>query len=259
MPFPIPKKLYKAGGGTKENIEQAELNLKVAELEKQQLENEIKSKQRTMKIEIREAEIALAIQKNDQAALKRKLDLANVIATRSGVITWVNKNIGASIKEGEVLAKIADLGSFKVAGSMSDNLLGQLHNHMPAIIRFNETQLRGQVINISPAVNNGIVSFEVQLEQRNNRQLRPNMKVDLFLVTAVRNGVTRVVNGPAFKGSDLQDIFVVSQGKAQRRTVKTGLSNFDYIEIISGLKPGEVIITSDMTAYKNASEISIVN
>ncbi|MBB5638654.1 HlyD family secretion protein [Pedobacter cryoconitis] len=253
------KKLYKAGGGTKENIEQAELNLKVAELEKQQLENEIKSKQRTMKIEIREAEIALAIQKNDQAALKRKLDLANVIATRSGVITWVNKNIGASIKEGEVLAKIADLGSFKVAGSMSDNLLGQLHNHMPAIIRFNETQLRGQVINISPAVNNGIVSFEVQLEQRNNKQLRPNMKVDLFLVTAVRNGVTRVVNGPAFKGSDLQDIFVVSQGKAQRRTVKTGLSNFDYIEIISGLKPGEVIITSDMTAYKNASEISIVN
>ncbi|MBB6274396.1 HlyD family secretion protein [Pedobacter cryoconitis] len=253
------KKLYKAGGGTKENIEQAELNLKVAELEKQQLENEIKSKQQTMKIEIREAEIALAIQRNDQAALKRKLDLANVIATRSGVITWVNKNIGASIKEGEVLAKIADLGSFKVAGSMSDNLLDQLHNHMPAIIRFNETQLRGQVINISPAVNNGIVSFEVQLEKRNNKQLRPNMKVDLFLVTAVRNGVTRVVNGPAFKGSDLQDIFVVSQGKAQRRTVKTGLSNFDYIEIISGLKPGEVIITSDMTSYKNAAEISIVN
>lgn len=253
------KKLYKAGGGTKENIEQAELNLKVAELEKQQLENEIKSKQQTMKIEIREAEIALAIQRNDQTAFKRKLDLANIIATRNGVITWVNKNIGASIKEGEALARIADLGSFKVAGSMSDNLLDQLHSNMPAIIRLNETQLRGHITNISPAINNGIVSFEVQLDERNNKQLRPNMKVDLFLVTAVRNGVTRVVNGPAFKGSDQQDIFVLSKGKAQRRTVKTGLNNFDYIEIISGLKPGEVIITSDMSTYKNSTEISIIN
>ena len=253
------RKLYKAGGGTKENIEQAELNLKVAELEKQQLENEIKSKQQTMKIEIREAEIALAIQRNDQAALKRKLDLANVIATRNGVITWVNKNIGASIKEGEALAKIADLGSFKVAGSIPDNLLDQLHSNMPAIIRLNETQLRGHIVNISPAVNNGIVSFEVQLDERNNKQLRPNMKVDLFLVTAVRNGITRVANGPAFKGSNQQDIFVLSEGKAQRRTVKTGLNNFDYVEIISGLKPGEVIIASDMNAYKNSTEISIIN
>ncbi len=91
------KRLLKAGGGTKEDVERAELDLKVAELEKLQLENEIKSKQQTMKIEIREAEIALAIQKNDLDALKRKLDLAEVTATRPGVITWVNKNIGSSV------------------------------------------------------------------------------------------------------------------------------------------------------------------
>jgi HlyD family secretion protein len=59
------KRLFKAGGGTREGIEQAELNLKVAQLEKKQLENEIKSKQQTMQIEIKEAEIALAIQQND--------------------------------------------------------------------------------------------------------------------------------------------------------------------------------------------------
>jgi HlyD family secretion protein len=56
------KRLLNAGGGTKEDVERAELDLKVAELEKLQLENEIKSKQQTMKIEIREAEISLAIQ-----------------------------------------------------------------------------------------------------------------------------------------------------------------------------------------------------
>lgn len=253
------KRLYKAGGGTKEGIEQAELNLKVAELEKQQLENEIRSKQQTMKIEIREAEIALAIQRNDQNALKRKLDLANVVATRAGVITWVNKNIGASIKEGESLARIADLSSFKIAGSVSDNQLDQLHNHMPVIIRINDVQLRAHIVNISPAVNNGIVSFDAQLEERNNKLLRPNMKVDIFLVTATRNGAVRVANGPAFKGSNLQEIFVLNKGKAERRTVKTGLSNFDYVEILTGIKPGEVVITSDMKAYENAAEVAVNN
>ncbi|PTT04239.1 efflux transporter periplasmic adaptor subunit [Pedobacter sp. HMWF019] len=253
------KRLYKAGGGTKEGIEQAELNLKVAELEKQQLENEIRSKQQTMKIEIREAEIALAIQRNDQNALKRKLDLANVVATRDGVITWVNKNIGASIKEGESLARIADLSSFKIAGSVSDNQLDQLHNNMPVIVRINDIQLRAHIVNISPAVNNGIVSFDAQLEERNNKLLRPNMKVDIFLVTATRNGAVRVANGPAFKGSNLQEIFVLNKGKAERRTVKTGLSNFDYVEILTGIKPGEVVITSDMKAYENTTEVAVNN
>jgi HlyD family secretion protein len=94
------KRLFKAGGGTREGIEQAQLNLKVAQLEKKQLENEIKSKQQTMQIEIKEAEIALAIQENDLRELQRKLQLANIIATRSGVVTYVNKNIGATVREG---------------------------------------------------------------------------------------------------------------------------------------------------------------
>lgn len=210
-----------------------------------------------MKIEIREAEIALAIQRNDQLAFERKLDLANVIATRDGVVTWVNKNIGASIKEGESLARIANLSSYKVAGSISDSQLDQLRNGMPAIIRINESQLRGVVVSISPAVSNSIVSFDVQLDEKNNKVLRPNLKADVFLVTDTRSKVLRVPNGPAFKGSNLQQIFVLKDGKAIRREVKTGLSNFDYIEIVSGVKSGEQVITSDLSKYEYAKEIVI--
>jgi len=253
------KRLFKAGGGTQEDIEQAELNLKVAELEKRQLENEINNKQQTMKIEIREAEIALAIQRNDQRDYKRKLDLANVVATRNGVVTWVNKNIGASIKEGESLVRIANLSSYKVAGSIADNHIDRLHPGLPVIIRINDVQLRGRVANISPSVNNSIVSFEVQLDKKNNKLLRPNMKVDLFLVTETRNNVVRVPNGPAFKGSNDQQVFVLKKGKAVRRGVKTGLSNFDYIEILHGIRPGEQVITSDMSNYEHVEEIIINN
>jgi len=253
------QRLYKAGGGTKEDIEQAQLNLKVAELEKQQLENEIRNKQQTMKIEIREAEIALSIQKNDQQAYQRKMDLANVVATRDGVVTWVNNNIGASIREGESLARIANLSSYKVAGSISESQLEQLSYGLPAIIRINDSLLRGKVANVSPAVNNSIVSFDIQLDRKNNKLFRPNMKVEVYLVTATRNDVVRVLNGPAFKGANSQRIFVLKNGKAERREVKTGLSNFDFIEIVSGIKPGEQVITSDMSNYEHARELVIKN
>jgi HlyD family secretion protein len=251
------KRLFKAGGGTREGIEQAELNLKVAQLEKKQLENEIKNKQQTMQIEIKEAQIAAAIQENDLKALQRKLALANVVATRTGVITYVNKNIGANVHEGETLARIANLGSFKVSGSISDNSMDQLHSGIPVIIRINDTQLRGHVTNVSPSIQNSIISFDIQLDDRANKQLRPNMKVDVFLVTATHSKILRVANGPAFKGPTVQDIFVINNGKAERRTVHIGLTNFDYVEIEDGVKPGDVVITSDMTEFKNSKEVTI--
>lgn len=251
------KRLFKAGGGTREGIEQAELNLKVAQLEKKQLENEVKNKQQTMQIEIKEAEIAADILSSDLNALQRKLNLANIVASRSGVVTYVNKNIGANVKEGESLARIADLGSFKVQGSISDNSLDQLHADLPVIVLINDVQLRGHVVNVSPSIQNSIISFDIQLDERNNKQLRPNMKVDVYLVTATHNHVMRVANGPAFKGPELQDIFVVNNGKAERRTVHIGLTNFDFVEIKDGVKPGDLVITSDMSGYKNAKEITI--
>jgi len=253
------KRLYKAGGGTKEDIEKAELDLKVAQLEKQQLENEIKSKQQTMQVEMKQSQIDAAIEQNDLSELQRKFNLANIVTSRSGVITWINKNIGATVNEGEPLARIADLSSFKVTGSISDNYLNQLHPGMTAIVKINDEQIRGTVTNIYPTVQNGIVSFDVRLDVQNNKLLRPNLKTDVYLVTSGKTNVMRVTNGAAFKGASTQDIFVLNNNIAIKRTVHIGMTNFDYVEIKDNVKPGDVIIISDMSNYKNSKEITIKN
>ena len=253
------KRLYKAGGGTREDIEKAEQNLKVARLEKLQLENEISSKQQTMQVEMREAAIAASIQENDLKELQRRLQRASIVASRPGVVTWVNKNIGATIREGEALAKIADLSSFKVQGSISDTYLDQVRPGMKAIIRINEEKLGGTVVKIQPAIQNNIVYFDIRLDSVNNAMLRPNMKVELFLVTAASNNVFRVANGPAFKGAADQDVFVVIGNKAERRPVHIGMSNFDYVEIKDNVRAGELIITSDLSSFRNAKTINLLD
>lgn len=251
------KRLLKAGGGTREDVEQAELNLKVAQLEKQQLENEISSKQQSMRLEMKEVELAASIQQNDLEVLGRKLTQANIQASRDGVVTWVNKNIGAAVQPGEVLARIADLSGFKVKGTISDNSVGLLKNGMTAIIRIGETQVRGKVINIYPSVQNATVSFDIKPDSSNNKLFRPNLKADVFLVTDRHEQVLKVSNGPAFQGTPSQYIYVLKDGIATRKLVQIGLSNFDDVELKDEVKEGDVIITSDLKEFKNISQISI--
>jgi HlyD family secretion protein len=78
-------------------------------------------------------------------------------------------------------------------------------------------------------------------------------------VTKRTNSSGRITNGAAFKGSSPADIFVLKNGKAERRTVNTGMSNFDFIELKTNIKPGEEVIISDMSEYKNAKEIKITD
>ncbi len=85
------------------------------------------------------------------------------------------------------------------------------------------------------------------------------MKVEVLLVTAARNNVVREAYGNGFKGTPVQDVFVVKDNKAIRRTVQIGMSNFDYVELKDQINPGDVVIISDMSAYKHAKEITINN
>lgn len=85
------------------------------------------------------------------------------------------------------------------------------------------------------------------------------MKAEVFLVTNAKTNVMRVANGPAFKGTNSQDVFVIQGNKAVKRTVKTGLSNFDFVELMDNVKPGDVLITSDMSEYKNTNEITLTD
>lgn len=254
------KRLYKAGGGTRETIEQAETNLRIAQLEKRQLENDIKTRQAVTQASIRESEITASIQEKELHEFERKLQQANIVATRAGVLTFINKNLGTKVNEGEILARIADLGSFKIIGSISDNYAQQVRIGQSVVVKVNETTtVRGSITNISPSVSNNVLSFDVALDDKNaNTQLRPKMKVEVFLVTASQRKTLRVPNGAAFKGGSVQDVFVLkSNGKAERRTVKIGLTNFDFVEITEGVAVGEMVIISDMSKFQNVQEVEV--
>lgn len=253
------RRLQKVGGSTGEDVTRAENALRVAELEKKQLENDLAYNRQSMGASLRETTLQAQIEEKNLKELTHKLKQADIVADRPGVLTWVNENIGSAVNEGEMLAKLADLASFRVEGSCSDVYAEQVKVGLPVIVKVNETNLRGLITQVKPAVKNGIVQFVIQLDNSHHASLRPNMKVEVFVVTDRVAKAVRVANGPAFKGKRKQFVYVLPKGSnvAHRREVALGLSNFDYVEVKSGLQAGEQVILTDLSEYEHLEEITI--
>ncbi len=252
------RRLLKVGGQTPEDVTRAENVLRIAQLEKKQLENDLAYNRQSMKASLRESQLQARIEGTNLKVLAQKLRQADVLADRAGVLTWVNENVGSAVGEGEMLAKVADLGSFRVEGSCSDAYADQLRAGLPVIVRINETDLRGLITQVKPSVQNGVVKFAVSLDDNRHTSLRPNQKVEVFVVTNRSPRAVRVASGPAFKGKQKQSVFVLGvDNVARRRSVEIGLTNFDWVEIKGGLQPGERVILTDLSEYEHLERITI--
>lgn len=252
------RRLEQIGGGTKEEISLIETKLKIAQLQKRKLEFDLSIEKQQTEASIEDLQIQYNIQANSLQSIKAKLDRADIYASRPGILTWANANIGTNVQPGEVLARVADLSHYKVVGSCSDMLMDRLQRGMRVIVQLNtEIRTEGTISNILPSVQNNIMTFEVDLDEGGHELLRPDMRVEVFVVTASKSQVVRVANGPAFKGGQQQVVFVIEDGVAVRRDVKVGLSSFEYVEIEGNLSPGEQVIISNMDRYTTRTEIKI--
>lgn len=252
------KYLLSIGGTTAENVRQAEMNLKVAQLEASQLAAQIRQQQQANSADLKDVGFQMNMQERALQEMQNKLDRADIKSPISGVLTFVNEEIGTTINAGDALARVADLNSFKVKATIADTYAGQLQPGGPVTVRLNDTDLKGTIATIRPTVENGLVTFFVQLEQKNHPQLRANLRVEAFVVTSFKNRAMRVKNGPFFNGVRDQKIFVIKGNKAIARTVQVGLSNFDWVELI-GVQPGEEIIISDTKDFLHLDEFAVKN
>lgn len=251
------KRLQRVGGKTQEDVTRAENALRIAELEKKQLENDLNYNRQSMGASVRESTLQAQIEEKNLQEMERKLKQADILTDRAGVLTWVNENIGSAVNEGEMLARVADLASFRIEGSCSDVYADQVKIGLPVLVKVNDTSLRGIITQVKPSVQNGVIQFTVQLDNNRHASLRPKMKVEVFVVTANAAKAVRVPNGPAFKGKRKQYVFVLENGIARRREVEVGLSNFDYVEIRSGIQPGEKVIITDLSQFEHLQELTI--
>ena len=246
------------GSGTTDKVRQAELNFNTGKLELEQLRQQYANESKVKEADLKVKELEFNIFSKSLAEMKRTLDDAQIRSPRKAILTYINNQVGAQVAEGSQVAIISDLSHFKVEGEIADTYGDRVAAGGRAIVKIGNEKLEGAVSSVTPLSKNGVISFIVQLNEDNNKRLRSGLKTDVYVMNAVKEGVLRLANASYYVGRGEYELFVQdSKDEIVKRKVQLGDSNFEYVEVISGLKPGDKVVVSDMSSYKNKNKLKL--
>jgi HlyD family secretion protein len=228
--------------------------------------HQIEQKRLSINFESVEAQLAAQRVRVDQLralyALKRsQVDALNVRAGAEGVLQQlpVPIEVGQRVTPGTPLAKVVEpkrlKAELKVAETQAkDILIGQ-----PASIDTRNGFVPGRVSRIDPAAQNGTVTVDVTLEGALPLGARPDLSVD-GTIELERLEDVLYVGRPAFgqEKSTITLFKIEPDGKhASKVQVQLGKNSVNFIEILAGLKVGDRVILSDMTAQDSVDRIRL--
>lgn len=245
------------GAGTTDKVRQVELDYNVSILKLKEDEQKYKNEQALAEADLKVKELELKIFRKSLAETRRTLEDARIRSPRKAILTYVNNEIGSQIGQGAKVAIVSDLSHFKIEGEIADTYGDRIAAGSKAVIKIGREKLDGTVSDVTPLSKNGVISFTVQLEEDNHKRLRSGLKTDVYVMNAVKDDVLRIANSSYYVGKGEYELFVVSGDQLLKRKVQLGDSNFEYVEVVSGLQEGDRVVVSDMTAYKDKNKLKI--
>jgi len=252
------QKLLADGLISEEAHKQAEVEVKKATIQLRRLREEIEAARRTYDSEVVRLELDASILRKERDDFRRQLELATTRSPVRGVLTWVADEVGATLPAGAVLARIADMQSFRVEASVSDAYASRIEVGQPVKVLLGNETLSARLSGVEPTIESGVQKFHVELDEPSHAQLRHNLRVDVLVVTDYRPGVLRAPRGPYVQqGGRHHQVFVVRGDRAHRVDIELGLAGHEFYEVVSGLAQGDEIILSDMRSQLHARELRV--
>ncbi len=251
--------LAKAGLG-------AELNSKLSRAKADELTTRNQIEQDRLTVSAASAKAQLEAQKakvEQQRALyelkRAQLDRLRVRAGDEGVLQEVPVEVGQQVTVGTILAKVAQPTRLKAELKIPETQAKDVQIGLLASVDTRNGVISGHVMRIDPAVLNGTVTVDVKLEGELPKGARPDLSVEGTIEIENLKDVI-YVGRPAFgQPNSTVGIFKLDEGDngASRVQVKMGRSSVNTVEILDGLKPGDRVVLSDMSAWDAFNRIRL--
>ncbi|HMV49003.1 MAG TPA: HlyD family efflux transporter periplasmic adaptor subunit, partial [Blastocatellia bacterium] len=253
------RELFKQGLLSEERLREVEFAEEKTRTELKQLEDTRRNSQASTKTQLEGLTLEMKTLEQERAEAQRQLELATTKSDRNGVLTWVVNEVGSTVQKGAVLARIADLSTFRVEATVSDVHANRLSVGLPVKVKINDDVLEASLAGINPAVVNGVVTMMIALADKSGSLLKSNLRVDVLISTDRKERALRIKKGPFAGGASegLRDVFVIRGDVAVKTPVRLGLSSFDQYEVLQGLLEGDEVIISDMKDYLHLKEVKI--
>jgi HlyD family secretion protein len=229
---------------------------KKTDIELRQLDEALARAIRSRDVQLNASRASVAMVQREREESRRQLELAMLRADREGVLTSIVQEVGATVRRGDVLARIADLSAYRVEASISDVHAAKLAAGMRARVTLDGAAIDGSIETVDPRIVNGVVKFYVTLDEPAHPRLRNNLRVDVAVITGSR-GNTLVVRRGALGRTNATHAFVLRDDAAVRVPVRYGLAGTDQIEILEGLAAGDEVVISDISEYEDVAELRL--
>jgi RND family efflux transporter MFP subunit len=186
------------------------------------------------------------------------LGYTKVTAPFSGVITRKYADVGDLATPGKPLLEMEDSTALRLEADVPEAVVGKLKlgDKLPVRISALENGLEGIVSEIAPAADPNSRTFLVKLDLPNV----PGLRAGQFGRVAMPVGETSALRVPisaVVQRGQMEIVFVVSDGKAQLRLVKTGKRIGDEVELVSGVSAGEKIVTENAAGLIDGQPLTV--
>lgn len=201
---------------------------------------------------VAQAQALLALKEKQQDALSVKAGI-------SGVLSEMSHQVGEHVAPGTTLAKVIQLDQLKASLKIAETQARDIQIGQPSEIDTHNGVIEGKVMRIDPAVVNGTVTVDVELEGTLPQGARPDLSVD-GTIDLDRMANVLYVGRPAFgnENSTISLFKLSPDGKtAVRVPVKVGKASVNAIQVLEGLQSGDTVILSDMSRWDNTDRIRL--
>ena len=190
---------------------------------------------------------------------RRQVDDLRVRAGTPGVLQQVPLEEGQRVTAGTNLARVGDPTVLKAELRIAETQARDVQIGQTAAVDTRNGVIAGRVTRIDPAVENGTVTVDVALAGELPRGARPDLTVD-GTIELERMDDVLFVGRPVFgQEESVVSLFRVEEDgtHASRTRVRLGRASVNTIEVLEGLRPGDRVVLSDMSAWDSFDRVRI--
>jgi HlyD family secretion protein len=259
MQFEKDSELFKRGIA----VSQLQLKLEQTDADQLAVRDQIARDQIASHDDSERAQIAVQQSTVDQARAvlaltRREHDELKVRAGIDGVLQVVPVDVGQQVAPGTNLARVANPSRLKAEIKIAETQAKDIQTGQKASIDTRNGIVAGIVTRIDPSVQNGTRTVDVSLNGDLPRGAVPDLSVD-GTIELERLSDVLFMGRPAFgqEQSTVTLFKVDADGSASRVQVKLGRESVSSVEVVSGLKVGDKVILSDMSAWDAFDRIKL--
>lgn len=188
-----------------------------------------------------------------------RLESLQVVAPEEGVLQELTLQVGQFVPEGTTIAKVVQPGNLKAVLRVAESQAKDIKLGQTASIDTRNGFIPGTVSRMDPSAVGGSVTIDVKLTGALPAGAVPDLSVDGVIQIEQLKNVLYTGRPGTGAGTGPVGLFKLTEdGKeAERVQVVLGRSSVNAVEIVSGLKVGDKVITSDMTASDNFDRVRI--